>query len=451
MNEYKSINWWVISFTALFTLILFVNLFMPPLGMKTSTDFGRIMDLFNLYYQPGEMNWGSFHGVFNTNRPENFATYNGYMATTSIFLFISFIPNYLVRLFTENSSDLYYIVCLGLMYVVAYIYAFYILMLYSYEKISNKIMFTIFGILAIWSLNDILFTEYFNTFFQEPAFIVTLLLFTVCFLRYKNFFLDIVLFTLIIFSKEQNLTFLLLLIPIYFKHKINIGRIAVTILLIGSVVYIYNNINSYLKVMNTEDGVLSGLLHNSSENEAKEILTKIGLDSNLYVLANRDYWGNIGHIRENPNDINLQQQFQNAATQISKKHTILGYIYFPQKFMYNYSEYLKITDTSGPFVDNYSFNDNGVLLAEHSSYYSKIVLKNLKYLLLFNLIIVIALIIGYCYCKIKQLKTISSSNYSNNYIFLFILNIYYVNNYSDKFYGCRLRRGGKALFGVIFY
>ena len=430
MQIAQKYDYFVLFATLVFAIILIFNLFCPPLGMKTSTDFGRIMDLFHLYYQPGEMNWDSFHSVFNTNRPDNMS-YNGYMTTTSILLAISFIPNYIVRLFIDNGNDLYFIACLGVVYSIIYIFAFYVFMGLIRQRTTKLWLFTLIAIFTIWGLTDILVTEYFNTFFQEPAFIVCFLLFITCFIRYNSFVVDLILLTLVLFSKEQNLIFLLLIIPIFLKHKVNTIRLISTIILFTGILLIYNNTNSYLKVMNTEDGVLSGLLHNKTDNEAKQILTRIGLNPDMSVLANSDYWGNVSKLRNNPNDINLQQQFEDAATTISKKNTILGYIYFPSIFFSNYAEYIKITTKDGPFVGNYSYNDNGVLIANYSTYFAKIIIKHLGLLLIINLCVVFLGITQYFFKKkllllIKKdnghIKSMLNNKINNEYTLLFTLN-----------------------------
>ena len=393
-NNYIRLNQLPIIITAIFAFLLCINIFIPPLGTKTSTDFGRVMDLFNLYYQPGEKNWDSFHGIFNFDRRlYNGETYNGFMGTSSLFILISFLPNMIIRLFATNSSGLYYLVSLGFTYFVAYIIAFYVMMQLFQDRLPKKPQYLILiGILSIWAFNDILFTEYFNSFFQEPGFIVTIFLFIMCFLRYKSFLLDIILFGLVIFSKQQNLAFILMIIPIFIKHPLNIGKCITTLVIIISILYINVSMNTYAVHMNNENGVLSGILHNTSENEAKQILTNIGLDPELYVLRDRDYWGNIGYIRSNPNDFNLQQQFKNAE-QITKIDTIRGYFHYPSKLISNFCEYIKINNTDGPFTGNYVTDDNKKLQNNSLSYFSRIVFNKIQIILLINLLTVIGIMI----------------------------------------------------------
>jgi hypothetical protein len=212
-----------------------------------------------------------------------------------------------------------------------------------------------------------------------------MLLFIVCFLYYRSFWLDTILLGLAIFSKEQNLVFALLLLAIFIKHKPSLAKIIASALVLGSILYVYGAINNYSIHMNSEDGVLSGLLHNTRAEEAQNILSSIGLDPNLYVLRDHDFWGNVAQIRNNPYDMNLQQQFHNAET-ITKFDTIYGYLNYPGRFFSNYWEYIKLNNIS-PFVDNYITSSDGSLASGYMAYFAKIVLSKVAGLLLINLIL----------------------------------------------------------------
>lgn len=413
------IDRWSLGITLVFALVVFYTIFIPPLGIKTGSDFGRIMDFFNLYYQPGEMNWSSFHAVFNVNRPFDAPHYGGYFAASSIFLALSFIPNYVVRFFISDSQDLYYIVCLGAMYFIVYVLAFYFLISAMRKQINNKWIFLIISLFMIWALSDILFVEYFNSFFQEPALVVGLLLFVAVFLRFNSFTLDLLAYGIVIFSKQQNFIFILLLIPIFIKYQVSFSRIMSVVIITIMVFLVSFKVDTYQKSMNDEDGVLSGLLHNKSADEAKKMLTMLGLDPELYVLAGRDYWGNIGLIRQNPQDVNLITQFQNA-TSITKLDTIKGYLYFPKQFVINYYDYMRICVENGPLVPyNYSIYDDGTYFASYATYFSFLILKHLNVLLLINLAIVIVLPIV---SKFKQLnmKNVATKNLL---VLFYVLNV----------------------------
>ncbi len=379
----------------LFAIQVFI-LFVPPqIGIANNSDFSRIIALFDLYYVPDYNKATNFFDVFVYGRPFGAPTYNGYMATSSLFIWIACGINYIINIFTE-SDNTFYIYSLSAVYVVVYSVAFYLLLSVMYKL--DKVKFIILGFLSIFLLCDVLFLEYFNSFYQEAGFIVCFLLFCAIFLKYKSWWLDVIALWLVVLTKEQNLIYLLLFFPIFAKYKITFGKGLISIIIIGSVFFVYNGINNYNKVYNRMESMSLGLLHNQTEPQAAEILSSIKLNPEYAIFAGRYYWGNLEYAG---NDASKQELLQQMAQDVTMSKVLLGYMLHPNLFFANIYDYLKTMYDEGPFASNlgnYKANySTEVKRASFMSYVSSYVLKYIFVIYLLNLLFLFYL----CACSRK--------------------------------------------------
>lgn len=396
-NNICKINKYALAFTVLFFLVISFILFLPPqIGIANSGDFGRIMDIFNLYYPPDYTNFSHFYDTFTFGRPDGVPTYNGYFATTSLFIIPALALNKAFNLFSSNDiNSLFYIYSLSVIYTIAYVIGFYLLLSTIFEKIPNKLLAYIASLITLLVFSDSLFVEYFNSFFQEAGFVVCFLLFISCFLRYKIFIVDVILLTLLILSKEQNIVFLLLVVPFFVKYKFNIKKLLIFCLFAAVPFYIFLNVNTYAKGINTFDSIYSGVLHNEPSEVGQKILPQLGLDSKYAVFSGKDFWGVVGELR-NTQDQNKYILWQQAVADSSHLKALHGYFLNPLKLWTNSFDYLHIIQKDGPFapnLGNYKPDQNKYRVSAFTLF--SCYLKHISYLMILNIILLTGLIIYY--------------------------------------------------------
>jgi hypothetical protein len=347
------LNPYVLGITLFFLLIICFILLVPPqIGVADSGDYGRILAVFDLYYIPDYTNFKHFYDTFIFGRPDSAPTYGGYLATTSLFIFLALFTNKIFTAFADTNT-LFYLYSLSSVYIVFYLAAFFFLQNIIFEKVPHKIIATIIGIGSALILTDSLFIEYFNSFFQEAGFIVSLLLFVSIFLRYQIFLLDVALLALVIFSKEQNILFFLLIIPIIIKYKgkFNLKKTLIIVAFMTVPMYIFNYINTYAKGINNFDSVYNGLFQDVAQETAATELPKLGLNPQYAIFSSRDYWGTVGELRSSQ-DTNKYMLWQQAINDSSHLITLHGYLLNPTKLLNNSFKYLQILQKDGPFAPN---------------------------------------------------------------------------------------------------
>ena len=399
-------------FAGIFALILIFLLFIPPqIGMANSGDFGRIMDLFNLYYVPDYSNFKHFYDIFTFGRPDTGPHYNNYAATASIFIYISLIINQLVTLITTN--NVFYIYSLSVVYSIFYCLGFYLLLDYYAKQIKNKYLFIGFSVLATIILADALFVEYFNSFFQEASYIVCILLFVICFLRFNKFWLDILLLTLVVFSKEQYLIYLIMLIPLFIKYRITLNKIILVIVFLSVPFYYYSEVNVYSKGMNNFSSIFSGLLHHQTPEQAVQTLQQIGLNPDYKVFADQGYWGVAGQLNSKPNPQQYYNLWQQAINDSNHYKALLGYILSPTKIFTNSIDYLTIVTQDGPFapnLGNYKVDQDTKNRVSAFTLYSHLI-KHLLVGLIINILLLIVILVA---VKLKNIPcTTDKHNHDN--------------------------------------
>ncbi len=406
-------------FTLLLIAIMVFLLFIPPqIGIANSGDFGRIMDIFDLYYTSNYANFTHFFDIFTFGRPVNAPHYNGYIATSSLFVLVSLVTNKIFTLF--SGDDYFYIYSLGMVYAIFYAIGFYLLIDYldsrlrgndrscwndrssgngmgggNDRSLKHRYLAFMVSIISLIILSDSLFIEYFNSFFQEPGFIVCCLLFVACFLQFRHFWLDLLLITLIIFSKLQYLLYFLLLVPLYVKYRGNfsVPKVIMVIIAMSIPTYVYTQIDTYGKGMNQFASVFMGLLHNNTKEEGARVLSSINMNPAYAVFTGMGYWTVVGQLNST-HDQNTYNLWQGAINDSSQLKSIYGYILQPAKIFTNTYDYLNIAEKEGPFtanLGNYTPDQGQKFRVSSFKLYASCA-QHLRYLFIFNLLFTIILI-----------------------------------------------------------
>lgn len=435
-------------FTLVFALVVSFILFVPPqIGIANSGDFGRIMEIFDLFYVPDYSSFKHFYDTFTFGRPGMGSQYNGYVATSSIFIFFALAINKIFTLF--SNENVFYIYSLSLLYTITYIVGFYLLIKTIYTQIVNKYVAAAISFIALIILTDSLFIAYFNSFFQEAGFVVCCLLFIACFLNYKSFFLDITLLTLIIFSKEQNLLYLLLLFPIFIKYGVNLKRILLAGIFLLLPFYVYININTYNKSINTFDGLFSGLLHNDTQEAGTQVLNQLNLDPRYAIFTGKEYWGVIGELRASQNQENYLL-WQQALADSTHEKILQGYMHNPQKMLINSMDYLTLVQKDGPFapnLGNYKVDQDEKFRVTSFHIFSNL-LKNIGFVMLSNLVLCSLLIMYYFKTYKKDMGAKDEIAYS--LVTITTLNIISLIAIPISIFGSGFEEEVKHLFNVYF-
>ncbi|MCC2625931.1 MAG: hypothetical protein K0R14_1804 [Burkholderiales bacterium] len=398
-------------FTLLLVAVMSFLLFIPPqIGIANSGDFGRIMDIFDLYYTSNYSNFSHFFDIFTFGRPLNAPHYNGYVATSSLFVLVSLLINKIFTLF--NGDDYFYIYSLSLVYAIFYAVGFYLLINYLCKQLKHKYLAFVLSIITLIILSDSLFIEYFNSFFQEPGFIVCCLLFVACFLQFRIFWLDLLFITLIIFSKLQYMLYFLLLIPLYIKYKGNFSLAKVILIIIAMSIptYVFTQIDTYGKGMNQFASVFMGLLHNETKEQGTKVLFDINMNPEYSVFTGMGYWTVVGQLNST-HDQNTYNLWQQAIDDSSQLKAIHGYLLQPAKIFTNTYDYLNIVEKEGPFaanLGNYKTDQGDKFRISAFKLYSSCA-KHLRYLFIFNILLTIILIVT---ARKKAWQTDSTLRYS---------------------------------------
>lgn len=311
--------------------------------------------------------------------------------TTHLFILIS----KLIYMVMDGASGAFSVFYTGFIYAVVYALGFFFLI----RKIDIKNVYLKYALItaSFILLSDLLFTSFFNTFFDEPAFIVFTLWFTVFFIFYKNATLDILLIFLIMLSKQQNLIFILLLPLLFLKYnKLSKYNILLIIICTCFTYWNYTKNSNEISCQRNFSGFFSGVLHNNTPEEARNILTKLNLDSKLSKYSDFTYWGNtVPQTLKKMIHGSSFEEINNVCAQIKLPQIIKGYIAQPKKIITNTLTYITNIDAYGPYT-LYSYSTPAAYTDRYAkSYFSNKILKHSKALLVFlTLILSMAVILS---------------------------------------------------------
>ena len=309
-------------------------------------------------------------------------------STAQFFIFISRVFYNIIN----GNNGYFSILYTGVLYAVIYAMGYFSLI----RKINfnNVWTYILFIATSFIILSDLVFTSYFNSFFDEPAFIVVALCFTASFIYYRNATIDILLCLMIILAKHQNMIFFLLIPLIYNKYsKPNFKKYHWLIIIIGSIFIYYSHLMAVKSFfcLNSSSSLFSGLLRHEEAPQAAKILNNFGLPAEFAKYSGFTYFGN-----STPTNISKAILFtQDRGTiceHVRSGTIIINYLSHPMKMATNLIEYLSDLDKFGPYTD-YSRNTpatNPNLYEK--SYFSAIVLTHMRFIVILLSIISLMLI-----------------------------------------------------------
>lgn len=183
--ENKIIRWG--AFLLIFALALILLLKEPFVGIADNSDYYRVMqplgfqpEISNRYfyaynfYTVNNVSSDDIAGSLSNIISPKVENNNDYFSTQFIFIKISMIINYLLKILFGKSPEIFNIKILGIIYAFIYSYGLYLLL--ANLKYKNKIINVIFLILSMFILLDMGYLLYFNSFFGEAAIIASLML-----------------------------------------------------------------------------------------------------------------------------------------------------------------------------------------------------------------------------------------------------------------------------------
>lgn len=176
-----------IVFLLIFALAAVLLLKEPFVGIADNSDYYRVIQ--PLGFQP-EINNRYFYAynfytvndvssedikdsLINIINPK-VENNNEYFSTQFIFIKISMIINYFLKIIFGKSPEIFNIKILGIFYAIIYSYGFYLFL--TNLQFKNKYVNTIFLIISIVILFDMGYLLYFNSFFGEAPIIASLIM-----------------------------------------------------------------------------------------------------------------------------------------------------------------------------------------------------------------------------------------------------------------------------------
>ncbi len=284
-NETKYLA--LVSAAIFFITLLFLLIFPDPIGMADTGDYLRTT--YNLGLEHLQKNAKVFSSEFWEIYYSNLGNYRFPRTMTQAIASVALFINNLF-----NTSGLFNILYLGLVYIILYTLAFYIFVSNALNHLRIPLFLKILLVLLfIFLLSDGMFTFYFNSFFQEGTSAIFILLF-IAFSLKKNVSPVIILSVLMLLSivKIQNIIFLLMFPVIIYlycfkitKRVIGIYFILFLIIIIGSSVS-----SKRMQKPNIYNSFFYGILKNTDLNTSMDIIKSAGLDVENYKgLANTNY------------------------------------------------------------------------------------------------------------------------------------------------------------------
>lgn len=211
-EQVKWRNRTVLIATVVFILVLIALLIYPnPLGLADNHDYWRLMTPFGLEYKADESN--NFFSFVSLDYLKLDHSRAEVLSSGLVFVAMSYFFSTLLQCTTFS------LLLLGLVHVLAYGMGYFLLLKHSVIKDWRHLL--LFALISLMLLSDLLFSSYFNSFYQESAFFICLLLFCSLFQKDKSkfFWWELLLLALIVVSKVSQSIFLLFLIPLLWKYR----------------------------------------------------------------------------------------------------------------------------------------------------------------------------------------------------------------------------------------
>lgn len=305
----------VVKISVFLLIFIFISILLlkdPFIGIADNTDYYRVIQplgfetegyirYFNAYnfYEIKNMDStnikDSIKYIINPDVENN----NEYFSTQFIFIKISMIINFLLKVILGKSPEVFNIKILGLLYTIFYAYGLYLFL--KNINIKSKVLNVLFIILSIIILCDIGYVIYFNSFFGEAPIIATIMLAAgSCLALIKNeeikycIYYGIIFFVssfILVGAKVAN-TPIGILIAIFSVSLLLVKKDEITrnIIILGTVIlttfsiFYYVSAPDWMNQVNNYQALFYGILKDSPN--PKKDLEKLGISEKYLPLAN---------------------------------------------------------------------------------------------------------------------------------------------------------------------
>ncbi|MDF2676119.1 MAG: hypothetical protein K0Q97_411, partial [Bacillota bacterium] len=181
----KNLN--ITALLLIFIFIAFLLLKDPYIGLADNTDYYRVIQPLGFETEGLERYYNSynFYKINNVNNKDIIGSLkyiinpevennNNYFSTQFIYIKISMIINFFIKLILNKDVSIFNIKILGMLYTSIYSYGLYLFL--KNINIKSLLLKAIFIILSFIILCDIGYIIYFNSFFGEAPIIASLML-----------------------------------------------------------------------------------------------------------------------------------------------------------------------------------------------------------------------------------------------------------------------------------
>lgn len=257
------------------------------IGLADSADFSRILDRLGLGrpYESPELNFFNF---FNDRYPivsDQLFPIDITQAFVSISLFFNKV------LFSKKVFSMFF---LSVIYISLYSLGFFFLIRNASFYFENRKSEVGFILLSVILLSDVMFISYFNSFYQESAFILAgLYVFAFAFRRKLNYNYLVIALLILSVSKIQNLIFVFLPIGVVIFKWREINKIVLFIMIFLVVIITSVQLKTQTKTneANIYEAVFLGVLLEADQERQKQVLSDFDLHDPSYLKnVGQGYW-----------------------------------------------------------------------------------------------------------------------------------------------------------------
>lgn len=174
-------------FILIFGLSAILLLKEPFVGIADNSDYYRVIQPLGFqpeisnryfyaynYYTVNDMSSDDMKGSLSNIISPDVHNDNEYFSTQFIFIKLSMIFNYLLKMNLGKSPEIFNIKILGILYAAIYSYGLYLFL--TNLKFKHKVLKILFFIISITMLFDMGYLLYFNSFFGEAPIIASLMI-----------------------------------------------------------------------------------------------------------------------------------------------------------------------------------------------------------------------------------------------------------------------------------
>ncbi len=366
-------------FLLIFAFSLVLLLKEPFVGIADNSDYYRVIqplgfqpEISNRYfyaynfYTVNDMSGEDIKGSLSNIISPKVENDNEYFSTQFIFIKISMIINYLLKIIFGKSPEIFNIKILGILYAAIYSYGLYLFLINL--RFKNRYIHFLFLLISIVILCDMGYLLYFNSFFGEAVIIASLMMALGSLTAFINseengesFYYGILfyIFALALTGAKVANTPIGILIGLFSltlfivkKDRLNRALILIgSLLLVCFSILYYMNAPKWMSQVNNYQSIFYGITKDSKE--PKKDLEKLSIPLKYLPLTNTHGFLNHGEFDIYSNEFQ-KEVYDNASFVDILKFYLLN----PSRFM----EKLKLSADSSviirpSYLGNYSKED----------------------------------------------------------------------------------------------